>query len=187
MDIRLNSPHFEPRRVVPKDNRKRKGITLAQKQKLEPSYTPIPRTEEQKQYSRDCWIGNGHLRYPNELRALARNVRFRNRQFRNYSVSTYKKMGKVKTCTHCEKELALCLFDYHSEKKNGARRKSYCYKCRQKLNQDNYQATKALKAEKNRIYYAKNKEKLKETFKRNYQRRAYGITTTPNKPDEVCE
>jgi len=178
-DIRLSEPLFTPRRVIPtsKPKVKRKRMTVAKKQRIEPSYTPQPLSEEEKRRRRENWYGKKEAHQKQLDDYIKCNIRFKNARRRSCTSGWYVKEGKVKTCIDCKVEYAYSYFDYHDHRKHGAPRKSYCYKCRQKRNQKAYDANKAKVAETNRIYYEKNKEKRKQQFKENYQRRAYGHLT----------
>jgi hypothetical protein len=183
-DIRLSEPLFTPRRVIvpPKPKKRKKRMTAAKKQRLEPSYTPQSKTEEEKQRNREYWQGKMDIRLKQELKNRARDVRYYKRQARIMMSDLYKKQGKVKTCIDCKVEYAYSFFDYHDNKEKGAPRKSYCYKCRKKRNEQYYDANKEKIKEKARIYYEKNKEKRKQKFKENYQRRAHGHVSKGSEP-----
>ena len=178
-DIRLSEPIFDSRRARAnkKVKVKSKRMTVAKKQRIEPSYTPTPSTEEEKARYVDFW-GDKKEEHNKQLEDYTKcNIRFKNARRRSCGAGWYVNNGYVRTCIDCKLELANTYFDYHDHSKPRAARKSYCYKCRKIRNQKAYDANKAKVAEKNRIYYEKNKEKRKQQFKENYQRRAYGHLT----------
>jgi hypothetical protein len=152
-------------------------MTTAKKQRIEPSYTPKTYTEEEREEARLRSRKNIPKIKEQVKNRRACNIRYYKVQQRWMAASMYKRLGKMRTCIDCKVEMAASWFDYHDYRKHGAPRKSYCFKCRQKRNAADYDANKAKIKEKSRLYYEKNKEKRKQQFKENYQRRAYGHIT----------
>ena len=188
MEIRANKPHFEPRRaiVVTKSKKRRKPFTTLKKQRLDPSYVPIPTTDESKARLRAYWVGKEeeHVAKLQDLRS--RDVRYDRRQIRAYHMAIYKKLYPLRTCSSCKEQLARNLFDYRDHKKAGASRKSYCFKCRKVMDAKYYDANRDKKLEKTRIHYEQNKDRRKAQFKINYIRRAYGVIATLDESNTIC-
>lgn len=188
MDRRRNKPLFEPRRVIVPDGTKkrRKHMTVARKQQLMPSYEPQPLPEKQKQQMRDRYAKNKDSYIAYRQNRVKHNVRYKKVYFRLCVADAYKKLGQVKICTGCKKELAYSLFDYCWHRKQGAPRKTYCFRCRQKLNKSYYNKNKKHIKQKSEDRYEQNKEKFKQHFKVNYIRRTYGVIATLDKSNTIC-